>query len=190
MLNETFSMIFKHHALCSSGGISKTDIYKSTRDKTKTVDELKTALKVLIDNDIDMIICEFFRNIEEMEWAIEVAKSYGKPVAATMAIGPNGDEDGVPLGQCAIRMANAGADLVGLNCYFDPFIMLECIKVMKEALDEQDLKPFLMSQPLGFRDPDAGEQGWNSLPEYPYALEPRLITRIEAQCLKKSIIVS
>ena len=90
-----------------------------------------------------------------------------------------------PNGQCAIRMAKAGADLVGLNCYFDPFIMLECIKVMKQALDEQDLKPFLMSQPLGFRDPDAGEQGWNSLPEYPYALEPRLLTRIEAQCLKK-----
>ena len=105
-------------------------------------------------------------------------------------LGPNGDEDGVPLGQCAIRMAKAGADLVGLNCFFDPFIMLECIKVMKEALDGQDLKPFLMSQPLGFRDPDAGEQGWNSLPEYPYALEPRLITRIEAQCLKKSKIVS
>ena len=44
-------------------------------------------MQVLIDNDIDMIICEFFRNIEEMEWAIELAKSYGKPVAATMAIG-------------------------------------------------------------------------------------------------------
>ena len=94
-------------------------------------------------------------------------------------LGPNGDEDGVPLGQCAIRMAKAGADLVGLNCYFDPFIMLECIKVMKEALDGQDLKPFLMSQPLGFQDPDAGEQGWNSLPEYPYTLEPRQITRTQ-----------
>ena len=82
-------------------------------------------------------------------------------------------------------MAKAGADLVGLNCFFDPFIMLECIKVMKEALDGQDLKPFLISQPLGFRDPDAGEQGPFSLPEYPYALEPRLITRIEAQCLKR-----
>ena len=84
-----------------------------------------------------------------MEWAIEHVKTYGKPVAATICIGPSGDEDGVSLGECAVRMARAGADLVGLNCLFDPFIMLDCLKVMKQALDDQGLKPYLMSQPLG-----------------------------------------
>ena len=29
--------------------------------------------------------------------------SYGKPVAATMCIGPQGDQDGVPAGECAVR---------------------------------------------------------------------------------------
>ena len=90
-INQSSSIIAKEiskmKSTITAGSISKTDVYKSTRDKTKTIDELKTALQVLIDNDIDMIICEFFRNIEEMEWAIELAKSYGKPVAATMAIG-------------------------------------------------------------------------------------------------------
>ena len=83
---EIFFHLFSNTVILL-GGISKTDVYKSTRDKTKTIEELKTALQVLIDNDIDMIICEFFRNVEEIEWAIELAKSYGKPVAATMAIG-------------------------------------------------------------------------------------------------------
>ena len=77
-------------------------------------------------------------------------------------------------------MAKAGADLVGLNCFFDPFINLECMKIMKNALEKEGLDPFLMSQPLGFRNPDAGFCGWLNLPEYPYALEPRLLTRIEA----------
>jgi len=38
-----------------------------------------------------------------MEWAIEHVKTYGKPVAATICIGPNGDEDGVPLGRDLFR---------------------------------------------------------------------------------------
>ena len=38
-----------------------------------------------------------------MEWAIEVALETGKPVAATMCIGPCGDEAGTPVGECAIR---------------------------------------------------------------------------------------
>ena len=34
---------------------------------------------------------EYFHNIDEMEWAIELALTYNKPVAATMCMGPNGD---------------------------------------------------------------------------------------------------
>ena len=115
-----------------------------------------------------------------MEWAIEHVKTYGKPIAATICIGPNGDEDGVSVDECAVRMAKAGADLVGLNCLFDPFIMLDVMKTMKEALDKEGLKPFLMCQPLGYKTPDAGNMGWIDLPEFPYATEPRHLTRIEA----------
>ena len=35
-----------------------TDIYQTTRDKEKTQAELATSAKALIENDIDMIICE------------------------------------------------------------------------------------------------------------------------------------
>merc|ERR1712029_747772 len=172
--------VAKDHNTITAGGIAMTDVYQSTRNKEKTMAEFATATKALIENDIDMIICEYFRNVEEMEWAIEHVKTYGKPVAATICIGPNGDEDGVPLGECAIRMAKAGADLVGLNCLFDCFIMLDCMKVMKDALDKEGLHPILMCQPLGYKDPDAGSFGWIDLPEFPYAIEPRQITRIEA----------
>jgi len=165
----------------TAGGIAMTDIYQTTRNKEQTIAELKTATKALLENNIDMIICEYFRNVEEMEWAIELVKSWAKkPVAATICIGPNGDVDGVSLGECAVRMAKAGADLVGLNCLFDPFQMLDCMKIMKDAMDKEGLKPFLMCQPLGYRAPDGGHMGWINIPEFPYALEPRQITRIEA----------
>ena len=43
-----------------------------------------------------------------MEWAIEAALATGKPVAATMCIGPDGDMHGVSTGECGVRMAKAG----------------------------------------------------------------------------------
>merc|ERR1739848_213922 len=84
-------------------------------------------------NDVDLIICEYFRNVVEIEWAVEVALEFNLPVAATMCMGPSGDENGVSVGECAIRMARAGADIVGVNCLFDPFVVLDVMKNMKEA---------------------------------------------------------
>ena len=52
---------------------------------------------------------QYFEHIEEMEWAIEVCKATGMPVAASMCIGPLGDLHGVSSGECAVRMARAGA---------------------------------------------------------------------------------
>ena len=103
-----------------------------------------------------------------MEWGIESAKKSGLPVAASMCIGPEGDMHGVTAGECAIRMAKAGADIVGINCHFDPFISLDCMKVMKAALDKEGLKPHLMVQPLAFMTPDASKQGFIDLPEFPF----------------------
>jgi len=98
-----------------------------------------------------------------------------------MCIGPAGDESGTSVGECAVRMARAGADLVGVNCLFDPFVTLDVMKKMKDALDIFGLKPYLMAQPNGYRCPDAGSFGWCEVDEFPFAVEPRQITRWEAR---------
>ncbi len=46
---------------------------------------------------------QYFRNIEEMEIAIRVAKETDKPVAATMCMAPSGDENNVSVRECAVR---------------------------------------------------------------------------------------
>jgi len=173
--------VSKEYGTIVAGGITQTEIYLETKDKKKVQAELTKALEVLIENDVDLIIVEYFFYIQEMEWAIELCKSYGKPIAATMAIGPKGDRAGVPAGECAVRMAKAGADIVGANCLFDPWINLETVKKMKIALDAFNQKPFLMAQPNAYRCPDCGPFGWLSLPEFPYAIEPRQITRFEVK---------
>jgi len=166
-----------------AGGIIQTSVYESVKDKPEgkkeVQKELSEAIEVLLENNIDWILCEYFHNIKEMEWAIELALTYGKPVGATMCIGPTGDGAGVSPGECAVRMARAGAPIIGINCLFDPFICLETVRMMKKALDDEGLSPFLMCQPNGYRCPDAGTYGWATLPEFPYAMEPRQITRWE-----------
>merc|ERR1719466_93533 len=74
-------------------------------------------------------------------------------------------------------MARAGADVVGVNCHFGPFVSLQAIKLMKEALNKEGLKVHLMVQPLGYLTPDAKKQGFIDLKEFPFALEPRVCTR-------------
>jgi len=74
-------------------------------------------------------------------------------------------------------MAKAGADVVGLNCHFDPFVALETIRKMKAGLEAAGLSPYLMCQPLAYHTPDAGKQGFIDLPEFPFSLEPRICTR-------------
>ena len=95
-------------------------------------------------------------------------KKSGKPVAITLCIGHEGDMHGVPAGECAVRLAMAGADIVGVNCHFGPTTSLKTMRVMKEALKKANLSPYLMVQPLGFLTPDAGKQGFIDLPEFPF----------------------
>lgn len=160
-----------------AGGVCQTPAYLSGLGKAAVQAQLKKQLDCFVEQNVDFLICEYYEHIEEMEWAIEIAKKTGKDVCANMCIGPEGDMHGVSAGECAIRMAKAGADVVGVNCHFGPFVSLKTIECMKNALDEAKIKVHLMCQPLGYVTPDAKKQGFIDLPEFPFALEPRVCTR-------------
>ncbi len=51
---------------------------------------------------------QYFEHVEEAEWAVQVLKTTGMPVAATLCIGPEGDLNGVSPGDCAVRLVKAG----------------------------------------------------------------------------------
>jgi len=43
---------------------------------------------------------------------VQVLKTSGKPVAACLCIGPEGDMHGVSPGECAVRLVKAGAQII------------------------------------------------------------------------------
>lgn len=51
---------------------------------------------------------QYFEHVEEAVWAVEVLKTSGKPVGATLCISPYGDMQGIPPGECAVRLVKAG----------------------------------------------------------------------------------
>ena len=102
------------------------------RDKTYIQNEVDKQAKLYVENKADFIICEvgnwksfpgwlpirflmqYIDDIVEMEWTIEAAKKYGLPVVSSMCIGTLGDDNGVSVGECGVRMVKAGAD-VGMS---------------------------------------------------------------------------
>jgi len=159
------------------GGISQCPSFLSGKGKVAVQAVFKKQLDVFVEEGLDFVLCEYFEHMEETEWAIEECRRTGLPVAATMCIGPEGSLDGVSAAECAVRMARAGAHLVGVNCHFDPFVALETLGRMKAGLAAAGLDTYLMCQPIAYLAPDAGKQGFINLPEFPFALEPRLATR-------------
>uniref|UniRef100_A0A672HVT2 Betaine--homocysteine S-methyltransferase 1-like n=1 Tax=Salarias fasciatus TaxID=181472 RepID=A0A672HVT2_SALFA len=160
-----------------AGGVSQTPLYANKGSESDVKAIFKKQLDDFLKKDIDFFMVEYFDYVEEAVWGVEVMKTGGKPVGATLCISPHGDREGVPPGECAVRLVKAGADIVGINCHLDPLACVRTVKLMKEGLEKAGLKAHLMVQPLGFHTPECNIGGYVSLPEYPFALETRIITR-------------
>ena len=62
----------------------------------------------------------------------------------------------------------SGAEIVGVNCHFDPMTCVKAVKMMKDAVEKAGLKAHYMVQPLAFHTPDCNCQGFIDLPEFPF----------------------
>ncbi|CAB3984272.1 betaine--homocysteine S-methyltransferase 1 [Paramuricea clavata] len=170
-----------------AGGLSTTIIYGHGGSKQDVQQYFREQAEIFVRHDSDFLIAEYFHICEEAEWAVEVLKETGKSVLASLCITSQSDYKGVPTDECAVRLVKAGADVIGVNCKFDPPESLKAVAKMKEGLEKAGLKAHLMFQPLGFHCPDAdNKNGYLTLPEFPYALEPRQLTRWDVHKLTRS----
>ncbi|XP_071760753.2 betaine--homocysteine S-methyltransferase 1-like [Centroberyx gerrardi] len=164
-----------------AGGVSQTPTYLSCKSENEVKAIFKKQTDVFVQKNVDFLIAEYFEHVEEAEWAVQVLKTTNKPVAATLCIGPEGDLNGVSPGDCAVRLVKAGAQIVGVNCHFDPMTCVKTVKMMKEGVEKARLKAHFMIQPLAYHTPDCNCQGFIDLPEFPFSLEPRMLTRWDMQ---------
>jgi betaine-homocysteine S-methyltransferase len=84
---------------------------------------------------VDLVIGETFRYLDEALVALEVIRSAGLPAVMTLNLhGAPTTREGVGLPEAMRRLADAGADVVGLNCAWGPATMLPLLGDLVDAV--------------------------------------------------------
>jgi len=188
-INEVAVRIAKEEAalvdafVCGALSNSTTFMNGGSEDEVRA--EFRSSIDSFMKADVDLLLAEFFKDIQEAEIAIsEMRQAAGPkfPIGISMVVGPTGDRNNVSPQECAVRLKQAGADIIGLNCGYDPNTSLKVMALMKQGLTEAGLgDTFLIVQPCGFhcQETEGNKKGFYALPEYPFALEPRVLTRLD-----------
>ena len=124
---------------------------------------------------VDFWIGETFSYLGEALLFVERAKRTGLPVMATMAFErfPAQSYEGDSPADCAKRLADAGADIVGVNCLNGPAQQLPIAREMREAVSG-----YVASQPVAYRTSDELPD-FTAYENFPYALDTMQVSRQE-----------
>jgi len=123
----------------------------------------------------DFWVGETFSYLGEALLFVERAKATGLPVMVTMSfeqVEPRAYEGDTP-GECARKLAGAGADIVGVNCLNGPEQQLPIAVEMRTAVSG-----YVASQPVAYRTTNE-EPDFTAWPNFPYALSPMQLARGE-----------
>jgi len=120
-----------------AGNISNSNIWDPA--DTKRQDEVRGMFSEMVgwaaEGGADLIIGETFYYAGEALAALEVAKSSGLPVVLTIApMAQNEMADGVGIVETCQRLEQAGADVVGMNCFRGPATMLPWLREIRAAV--------------------------------------------------------
>ncbi len=122
----------------------------------------------------DFWIGETFSYLGEALLFVERAKATGLPVMVTMSFEqrePRSYEGDTP-GECARRLADAGADIVGVNCLNGPAQQLPIAVEMRAAVRGT----YVASQPVAYAT-TAERPDFTAWPNFPYELDPMQVSR-------------
>ena len=133
-------------------------------------------LDVQVGEGIDLVVGETFSYLGEALVALEAARVTGLPTVITMSF-ESADArayEGESPADCARRLRDAGADVVGINCLRDPGRTLPIAREMAAAIPDTPIA----TQPVAYRVSDA-QPDFTATPEFPLGLEAITLTRAE-----------
>jgi betaine-homocysteine S-methyltransferase len=170
-----------------AGNICNTNVYEpgspaSSRDVRAMFDE---QVAWAAEAGVDYIIAETLEFHGEAALALEAVKASGLPAVVTLAIHrPGVLRDEVGVEESCARLADAGADVVGLNCARGPASMLPLLERVRRSVSGP-----LAALPVPYRTTteqptfqSLQDPGCSHVPTegpFPTALDPFVCTRYE-----------
>ena len=167
-----------------AGDICNTNVFEP--DSAAAADQVRAMFAEqvgwAVDAGVDFVIGETFDYAEEALIALDVVGETGLPAVITLAVHqvPR-TRDGWTVADAGRRLADAGADVVGLNCARGPRTMLPLLSELVPAVDVP-----VAALPVPYRTHPA-EPTFQSLSDpqrpgsrpFPVALDPFTCTRDE-----------
>ncbi len=170
-----------------AGDICNTNIFEP--GSPASADQVRSMFTEQVgwaaDAGVDFVIGETFSYAEEALIALDVVKQAGLVAVITLAVHKEPlTRDGWTVAEAGKRLADAGADVVGLNCIRGPRTMLPLLEEMVPAVDVP-----VAALPVPYRT-HAAEPSFQSLRDtgyeytegdrpFPVALDPFTCTRHE-----------
>jgi betaine-homocysteine S-methyltransferase len=131
-------------------------------------------LEPMIEEGVDFVIAETFSWLGEALLATERIRAAGMSAMVTMSYENEPKSyEGDGVGDCARKLADAGADIVGINCLRNPETTLPLMREVREAVDG-----FIGCQPVAYRTPNH-QHDFTALEEFPRGLDPLQLSRGE-----------
>jgi len=159
-----------------AGNLSLTWMYEPGSEKanSRVRETFNEQLDWQTSEGVDFIIGETFSYLGEALLCVECAKKTGLPVMVTVCFE---NEDVTPEGKTASEvaraLADAGADVVGINCLRSPEHTLPLMAEMRKAV-----KGYIGCQPVAYRTTH-DHRDFTSLEAFPDQLDPYQLTRRE-----------
>lgn len=159
-----------------AGNLSLTWVYRL--EDASSADHVRALFDRQLEHQLDagqpdFWIGETFSYLGEALLFVECARATSLPVMVTMSFEqpvPRAYEGPGP-GECARRLRDAGADIVGVNCLNGPAQQLPIAIEMRGAVDG-----YVAAQPVAYRT-TAEDPDFTALPNFPYALDPLQLAR-------------
>ncbi len=132
-----------------------------------------TQVSALLEGGVDLIILETFSDLSELQQAIEAVRDLSDlPIVAQVTIQMDGNMlFGATPEVFTNKLANWGADVIGLNCGVGPALVLTAIEKMRALTDRK-----LSAQPnAGLPRDVGGRQIYMCSPEYMAEYSRRII---------------
>ena len=179
-----------------AGDICNTNVYEpgdaASQNASRAMFEEQVGWAV--EAGVDYVIAETFSYGAEAKLALEIIKAGGLPAVVTMTIHREPKtRDGLTPEDCCRMLADAGADIVGLNCIRGPRTMLPLIEKIVRAVSIP-----VAALPAPFRTHER-EPTFQSLRDadcscipggmpFPVALEPFTCNRFEIGLFAKEAV--